>query len=462
MTQAAFVHALALGCGIALLTILAAAIFAALRGLWRERRRELLELIGLLASIAIVKCLLLPLFPGYSGDMVRFLIEGDAMTRLGPGHVYDPEFACKYMPAYLYARWAVVAAREFYLGRDLVPTVVSDLGTSARIPPLIGDFILGLVIFAWLNALRGKRRGLGAVMLFALNPAFIYDSVVWGQNDSVLTLLVMLAVLLASQAIYGFAAAAASLAVLLKLQGLIVFPILGFWMMLKGRARDWVVAALAFSVMAIIAFAPFQIGRPWYFIARVVSSSVDHYPKTSLNAFNLMALAAGMRVPDSTQLLGVSAFTIGMLLLGVPYVLAVSMVRRERSPRVLLYAAFLVYLGFFVLPTRIHERYLYFALGLLTPLALDSWATITLFATLTVTLLVNQIMALRSLDHVAILAKHDRYANAIACVNLLAFATAIAYGLFIVAKDQSRWPRVLRVFFEAPRRDNKPATLTDL
>ena len=51
-----------------------------------------------------------------------------------------------------------------------------------------------------------------------------------------------------------------------------------------------------------------------------------------------------------------------------------------------------------MLPTRIHERYLYFALALLTPLALDSWATIAMYATLTVTFLANQIVTLRFLD----------------------------------------------------------------
>ena len=165
-----------------------------------------------------------------------------------------------------------------------------------------------------------------------------------------------------------------------------------------------------------------------------------------------MALVAGMRIPDSTRLVGVSAFTIGIFLLGALYLVSLFIVWRERSPRALLYAAFLAYLGFFVLPTRIHERYLYFALALLTPLALDSWATITMFATLTVTLLANQIMALRYLDHLTTLAEHDPYAIAIACVNLLALAMAIAYGVFLVSNDHTRWPRLLRALFEPPQR----------
>ncbi len=121
---------------------------------------------------------------------------------------------------------------------------------------------------------------------------------------------------------------------------------------------------------------------------------------------------------------------------------------RVRSPRALLYAAFLAYLGFFVLPTRIHERYLYFALALLTPLALDSWATITMYAALTATFLVNQYVTLRFLNGMTTLPPHDSIANIIACINLAALVVAIADGLFLVSKDRSRWPREVQFFFD--------------
>jgi len=408
---------------------------------------------GLPGALAIVKCLLLPLFAGYPHDIFEFLLWGEVMTR-GPWHVYDPQFMCRYMPGYLYALWAAVApAREFYFGPAVTEATTSTLRMLVRIPPIIADFFLGLIVFAWLRIIGTAGRGLstrrqvGAVMLFALNPALLFTSVGWGQNDSALTLPVMLALLMVSQG-SGLAAAAAALAVIVKLQGLIVLPIVGIWILLQGRLRDWIVATLAFLATVIVAFAPFQIGRPWDFLARVIASSAEYFPYTSLNAFNLMALAAGMRIRDSMTLLGLSAFSLGMLLMAALYLVAVSMVWRDRSPRALLYAAFLAYLGFFVLPTRIHERYLYFALALLTPLALDSWATIAMFVTLTVTFLTNQIITLRFLNHMTNLPQHDPVASTIACINLVALAIAIAYGLFLVSKENARWPQPLRAFFE--------------
>ncbi len=220
------------------------------------------------------------------------------MTR-SPAHVYDPQINCRYMPGYLYALWAAVApAREFSIWDPFEATdaSVATLRVLVRIPPVVADFLLALAIFAWpRNVERDARRPrkwreLAPVVLFALNPALLFTSVAWGQNDSVLTLPVMLALLMASQANYGLAAAVVALAVIIKLQAVIVLPILGIWILLHSRIRDWVIAALAFVGTVIIAFAPFQIGRPWDFLPRVIASSAEYFPYTSLNAFNLMAL----------------------------------------------------------------------------------------------------------------------------------------------------------------------------
>src|SRR5262249_40059911 len=163
----------------------------------------------------------------------------------------------------------------------------------------------------WMAMRTRSWRRFGAPMLFALNPALLFTSVAWGQNDSVLTLPVLLSLLMVAESNYALAAAVAALAVLIKLQGLIVLPILGVWMLTRARTRDWIASTLAFVGTVLIAMAPFQIGKPWNFLARLIESSADYFPFTSLNAFNLMALMVGMRLPDSATRLGVSLFHLG-------------------------------------------------------------------------------------------------------------------------------------------------------
>ena len=266
-------YALGIVCGIALFAILATALFVVLRSLLLERRREVRILIGILAVMTLLKLLLLPLFPGYPNDTLHFLLWGEVMTRGGPSHIYDRQFDCRYLPTYLYTLWAFVApARFIYFGREISEASTAVLEVIVRIPPSIADFFLALVIFAWLTAISGARRGIGAVMLFALNPALLFTSVVWGQNDSALTLPVAVALLLAWQGNFALAAAAAALALMVKLQALIILPILGLWILLRGRVRDWIMAALAFLATVVITFAPFQIGKPWNFLVTVMAS----------------------------------------------------------------------------------------------------------------------------------------------------------------------------------------------
>jgi len=432
-------YILAIVCGIALLAILAVAMFVAIRPFWCERRREVKTLIGILAALTLVKCLLLPLFPGYPNDTFHFLVWGEVMTRHGPSSIYLPQFDCRYLPGYLYVLWAAVApARVLHFGPEVTEASTSALRVLVRVPPSLADVLLALVLFGWLRTIAGAGRGIGSIMIFALNPALIYDSMVWGQNDSVLTLPVALALLLAWQGEFAFAAAAAALGLMVKLQGLIVLPILGLWILLHGRVRDWIFAAAAFLGTIVIAFAPFQIGKPWDYLATVMAGSAEYFPYTSMNAFNLPALLFGLRVRDSTTLFSVSAFHLGLFLMSALYLVSTLIVWRGRSPRTLLYAAFLAYLGFFVLPTRIHERYLYFALALLTPLALDSWATISMYAALTITFLVNQHLTLRFISGLATVAQHDPYASSIACLNIAVLAVAITYGLFLISRDTTR------------------------
>jgi dolichyl-phosphate-mannose-protein mannosyltransferase len=462
---AAIASALGAGCALVLFVLLAAAFALALRPVYIEHRRELALAAGALAAIALLKLAMLPLFPGYRIDLLQFIVWGTAMVLYGPAHVYDPQFVCRYTPAYLYALDAALrAARPLIAGpvaRGQLAVLAEPLRIAVEIPPLGADFLVALLAFAWVRRDRSAKVAWAAALLFALNPALIYTTVVWGQNDSCLVLPVMLATIMAADRRYDLAGAMAAIAVLVKLQGLILLPVLGWWMLLAGSVPACALGALGFAAAAMITIAPFQIGHPWNWFASVIASSLDFFPKASVNAFNLMALVVGMHVPDSTTVLGVSAFTLGTALLGVYYAVPGWILWRERTARALLLSVFLAYLGFFVLGTRIHERYLYFAVALMAPLALESRAMAATFAILSATLLANQVMVKRFLEHEAFLAPRDPVACAIAVVNIAALIIVSVDGIYSVSDSRERWPRWLRPLFEPIARQpevNRSAT----
>ena len=85
------------------------------------------------------------------------------------------------------------------------------------------------------------------------------------------------------------------------------------------------------------------------------------YPFTSIHAFNVWAFH-GFWKPDRGRLLFLDFFTVGWLMFGALTVFTLYHLSKgiddKRDPRVLS-TAFVLLFGFFMLPTRIHERYLF-------------------------------------------------------------------------------------------------------
>jgi len=380
-----------------LLGVVAASLAISLRPLFRTRDLQVARAMLWLLAIAIGKFALLPSFPGYWDDVRCWNLWSSAMAYAGPARIYEPQFICDYPPGYLYVLWPTG-----WITRALGLQAFDAIRLVTESPPLIVDFILGLTIFAAIRRLGAARSAFAGMLLFALNPALLFDTLAWAM---------------------------AAVAVLVKPQGLVLLPLLGLWTLLRAAPGDWVGAGAAFVGVMMIGIVPFQIGHRWNFIAEIYLSAAGRYPTTSDNAFNLMGLLGGLREPESTRIAGLSAFALGMtLFLGV-YLAAAYILYRRRTMRGLLLAIFIAYLAMFVLAPRIHERYLYPALAILAPMALESPAMLSIFAVLSGTFLLNLAWVKRYHEYGLALDPNNWLAGAAALINLAALAVALVYGL---------------------------------
>ena len=421
-------YALGVACGLILLTVCAAALTAAIKPMLRERDRRFSLALAILVAIAIVKIALLRFLPGNATDLMQFESWGAAMARLGPSHVYDPEFVCKYMPAYLYALWPAAA---------LAPNSGNALREFIELPLIIADLLLAVTVYAAVCRIAETRFALPATLLGAFNPALIYASLIWGQNDAPLAFAVLLSVVMAADSSFALAWALAIIAALIKSQGLILLPILAWWTLTTGRVSDWFKAAGAAVATAVVVLAPFQLGRPWHFVLDLYGSSVGWFPWASVNAFNLMLALGGEVVADTDRVFGpISFFMLGNFLFAVTYVMAGYILWRRRIGWGLMFSVFLVYLGMFVFAPRMHERYLYYAVALLTPLAVSSRTLLAAYVILSVTLLLNMAYVFLELVYVkGIVEGHlllgMKSMVAISIINVVVFVVAVGYGITI-------------------------------
>ncbi len=418
-------------CGLALFGVLMWGIWATVGPVLRDRDSGRLRALAWLSAILAVKLLLLPVFPGYWSDIRCWNLWSMGMTYAGPSGVYSysSQFPCDYPPGYLYVLWLCGS-----LVTAFGPPVYETLRLAVETPALVLDFVLGLTIFAAIRRLGPSRLALAGALLFALNPGLLFDTLVWGQCDSALALPILLSVLLVLDSRHALGWAMAAVAVLVKPQGLFLLPVLAWWTLLEARPAKYAGIAAAFVGTLTVGIAPFQIGRPWSFMEQLYLTAADRYKFTSAGGYNLMALVAGMRLPESVTVIGIRAGVLAMGLFLAIYPVVAFMLYRKRTPRMLLFGVFLVYLAMFVLAPRVHERYLYPAVALLIPLAFDSAATLGLFVALSATLLSNLYAVKQLLDLRLELPAHDPFASVVAVVNLAALALALAYGFAIASR----------------------------
>ncbi|MBV8774180.1 MAG: phospholipid carrier-dependent glycosyltransferase [Deltaproteobacteria bacterium] len=393
------------------------AVIPAAKGHTAEFKKAAVSLILLL----VAKTTAILFFPGFHVDVGTYEAWALQLAAGGPASMYQSGYFLDYPPGYLYPLWAAGAIAHALGARG------AELRMIIGIPALIADLALSILIFALTLRLFGRALAWLGMLLFALNPALLFDTVVWVQTDSAFTLMMLLSVVMMMEEEVVIGWALAGLALVIKPQAISLLPVLLVWTVMRSHWQRWARAALAFAAVMIAAAAPFQVGHPWNWLPNLYLSTFAFYHETSVNAFNFMALLGGLRAPDSDTIFGCSYFAIGISLLIALYGFALWLLSRNAAWRNLLFASFVTIFGFFVFAPRMHERYVYPAVVFAIPLALEHAAMLGVFSMLTLTCLSNLADILHILNAGTFLDLRDPFAMTISLVNVIIFCTAAVY-----------------------------------
>lgn len=366
----------------------------------RAMSRIRATLLPVLAAALLLRMLIAWVWWPQSGFFLDLELNAgwvEVLTSEGWGSFYRPDapYFIDYPPAYFVVLSAVGWLSDAWVAASGGAPIVTGL---LKLPPMLADVGTAAVLAAIAAHVIGARAALPSAALFAFNPAVIFDSAVYGQNDSVGALVVALAILALIRDRMEVAAGLAVLATLVKFQFGILIPIVlvvGLRRHLApggSRARVLTSAAAAMAMLAVVLW-PFGLSLHnaadpaqslWH---RFVAAS-EAFPGITQNAFNLWmnpafdilrpdatGTTAGRIVEDGTVLfmagpLGVTWQLIGGLLFGAALMLALRLVSRRDDAVAILVAAFVVAIALYMFPTRIHERYLVPALALGAPLVL--------------------------------------------------------------------------------------------
>jgi len=309
-------------------------------------------------GVAFIIRVLLFSTQGYQNDMNTFISWFNTAADFGPRLFYDTVSWCDYPPFNVYLFWVFGSLTQ----------ALGLFGTSAaayivKLVPNIFDMLIGGLIYLFIRKQFSFKLALLASALYIFNPAVIFNAAVWGQFDAVYTFFMLLSLILAIKRQPELSTASFALSILTKPQSIALLPLVAFVIFKKSGVKRFVLSIAAFVATIFAVILPMQWSNPVNFLYDIYFGAYNGYAYTSVNAFNSWGLF-GLWKPDG------NLFIFGWILFAAFSVFTIYVVNKKWNKLssdhwLIFFAAFMLLFAFFMLPTRIHERYLFPALSML-------------------------------------------------------------------------------------------------
>lgn len=332
-------------------------------------------LISLILALSFAVQLLLTPLQGYKVDQGSFLYWYNHASGGNFSTFYEPPNWSDYPPFNVYLFWFFgnLFLKPASLLHSLFPSSALSLqlltSIASKLPAILFNIALTALIYFFLRRRFSFRASLAVASFHAFNPAVIFDLAVWGQMDSVYSFFMALSLVLLLSRKYELSSLFLSIGILTKPQSVLLLPFL-IYMLLKERKWKIFLSCAAVSALAMLLIVlPFANGNPFSFLFKIYGEAYSVYPYTSINAYNFWALAAGPAKfwqPDNQEILNLSLRGWGNILFMIFTSLVLWRFHKKFSEIALLFSVFLITFGFFFLMTRMHERYIFFALPALS------------------------------------------------------------------------------------------------
>ncbi len=338
-------------------------------------------LLCLVLTISLIFYLFVSL-PYYSGDVKNHLVWANSILEDGPEGLYDRNFHDFAYPNYPPVAMLLFAFfQQLYKLTDqfvwflntLIPQFPSNWVyfvrwenvniTFLKLPAILANIFIGFGIYLFYKLLKPNakfKEKITIVLLFLLNPASVYISAIWGQIDTLPLAFVLLAFYFAVRKKTLLAFFLSTLALLSK-QTIIIFWIIFLIYCLKSMPIKSVIKGLVLTVVVFyLSYLPFhQPSLIWPINLYQTNFSLVSY-STGPSVINLWGILSDFKgVSDLDKFLGVSYHSLSIILFSIVFLpLLFVFIKRKVKNFELIHFLFLTTALYFLLLTRMHERYL--------------------------------------------------------------------------------------------------------
>lgn len=348
-------------------------------------KREITILALILAFSFLVRVLLFPQ-QGYPIDTGDFISWFNTAIQHGIRPFYSLAGFADYPPFNVYIFWTF---------GSIANALHISMASMVKLVPNLFDLATGLLIYFFARRQTTFKIAILSTVLYVFNPAVIFNAAVWGQYDAVYTFFLVLSLLLALKNKPEYSAVVFALGILTKPQGIALAPLIILLIFKKNGLKRLLTSVLAFAVTVLLVILPFEWSNPVTFLSDIYFGAYGGYAFASINAFNLWGALGLLWVPDG------SLFILGWVLFGLAAVFTLYVLHKRfkfSGNYLAIFAAFMLLFSFFMLPTRIHERYMFPAMAMLALMFPLLKKTRLLYVALTSTLFVNEAYVLYALN----------------------------------------------------------------
>lgn len=315
--------------------------------------------IYILVIITFVIRILISTLPSFEYDMSAYRSWSARLVELGPSQFYSSEFFTNNPLGGLYIFWSVGFLKTIFLP-DL-SFFSKDFDLLLKLPTNIFDILTGIIVYLLVKRKMSERWAISGYLLYVFNPALIFNSSIWGQYDGISTLFIILAIYAKIvKKIPELSVLAFATAWVIKPQAIFFTPVLILFFLITEKPIRKVTSILTFLFTLILIYFPFFPTNPISGLIYVNKNSATLFNCTTCFAFNFWGIFGNWQ-NDLQTFIMIPYVYWGMIFLFVILlpILFFKPFRLRFKPPYFYFTAAISIMAFFMLSTRMHERYLF-------------------------------------------------------------------------------------------------------
>ena len=232
-----------------------------------------------------------------------------------------------------------------------------------KLPSIFSDIGIGYLIFLIVKTNANKKKALLGSLMWLVNPVIWYNSSVWGQTDSIISFLALLAFYLLSKSKFFLSILVLVISFYIKVSLLIFLPLYAIYLWKQKIKVSKILLSFATSLVLIALLTlPFSKGEPLSWLFELYKTKVlgQQLHVITANAFNIWAALTGIHEqPNSKPLLFMSFEMWGSVLFTLSYLPVIYALWKKPNFKMVIWSLAIVSFSSWMLLTNMHERYLY-------------------------------------------------------------------------------------------------------